>query len=187
MRGKPTLLPAPSREFPSSFCLTRPPPFASSAVSSPSQNICRVSRLLIIRRSSLSGYLTFAHRLRCFFCFFCFSPGRCEKQRGRKAHRSVCVCRENVCCMPAEKEEQRGVFLFAKLLALLAADSVRVEQVGRPTIRQHTCAQSFLHTHTHMHMHTHAAKGNEYSVPPCGSQPALFFFLDGMQTCISHI
>lgn len=69
VRGKPTLLPAPSREFPSSFCLTHSPPFASPAVSSPSQNICRLSHLPIIRRSSLFVYLAFARRL-----FRCTSP-----------------------------------------------------------------------------------------------------------------
>lgn len=69
VRGKPTLLPAPSREFPSSLCLTHPRPFASSAVSSPSQNICRLSHLPIIRRSSLFVYLAFARRL-----FRCTSP-----------------------------------------------------------------------------------------------------------------
>lgn len=70
VRGKPT-----PRDSPSPFCLTHPPPFASSAVSSPSENICRLSHLPIIRRSSLFVYLTFfrctspLHYLTVFFCF----------------------------------------------------------------------------------------------------------------------
>lgn len=126
VRSKPTLLPAPSREFPSCFCLTHPPPFASSAVASPSQNICRLSHLPVIRRSSpsfclphvcsspLSLHLTSSLSHRFFFflpqCntgyvgFFFFPPGGVRNGvEGRHTGR-VCLSQKNVCvCARVER------------------------------------------------------------------------------------
>lgn len=75
VRGEPTLLSAPSREFPSPFCLTHPPPFASSLV-------CPLSLFLhYLLGISLTKYLPSSHHPPVFsFClphvrlFRCTSP-----------------------------------------------------------------------------------------------------------------